>query len=312
MINTVSQKVLFENAMRFKAIVCVVAALGFLSATINEACASSVGNVSFRGAGVVVDMEFPEEAHPTETITLNVTITALLALKLQNFTLVIKVLVDTGWQQVYKEQLLSLNMDPNEVLVRLVWFTLPQSAHESLYCQMYVLTDKAPGLPATYVFYATHVRTVTYDELLANYNSLLTTYETLLDSYNALVAQYDGLNSTYNLLLSQYNSLQATFESLNSSYFSQKAAYDTLKANYDALDASYRTLNQTHYALTTENHSLRNTVSAQDTELAMTRNAVYGLIAVTVALAALIIYNKKKKSEPYVVLRKETVTLKST
>jgi hypothetical protein len=44
----------------------------------------------------------------------------------------------------------------------------------------------------------------------------------------------------------------------------------------------------------------------------MTRNGVYVLVAVTVALAALIIYNKKKKSEPYVVLRKETVTLKPT
>jgi hypothetical protein len=299
-----------EHPMRFKVMVCLVAALSFLLGSINETRASSVGSVSFRGAGVIVDMEFPEEAHPTETITLNVTITALLALKLQNFTLVIKVLVDTGWQQVYKEQLLSLNMDPSEVLVRLVWFTLPQSAHESLYCEMYVLTDKAPGLPPTYIFYATHVRTVTYDELLANYSSLLTDYETLLNYYNGLVAQYNGLNSTYNSLLGQYNSLSATFESLNSSYFAQKAAYDALRADYVSLETSYKTLNQTHHALTIENVDLRNTIGARDTELTTTRNVAYGLIAVTVALAALVIYNKKKRSEPYVVLRKETVTLK--
>ena len=301
-----------DNPMGFKVLVCLVAVLGFLFGSINEASASAVGNVSFRGAGVVIDMEFPEEAHPTDTVTLNVTITALLALKLQNFTLVIKVLVDTGWQQVYKEQMLSLSMDPGEVLVRLVWFTLPKEAHEVLYCEMYVLTDKAPSLPATYIFNATHVRTVTYDELLANYSSLLTDYETLLGSYNALLAQYRGLNSTYNSLLIQYNSLQATFESLNSSFFTQKAAYDTLRTDHDSLEASYKTLNQTYYALTTENDSLKNTVGTRETELTMTRNGVYVLVVVTVALAALIIYNKKKKSEPYVVLRKETVTLKPT
>jgi hypothetical protein len=42
-----------------------------------------VGNVSFQGAGVVIDLgEFPEEAHPAEAIVLNLTITAQTGLKL--------------------------------------------------------------------------------------------------------------------------------------------------------------------------------------------------------------------------------------
>jgi hypothetical protein len=81
---------------------------------------------------------------------------------------------------------------------------------------MYVMTDKAPGFPLTHIFYTTHVRTMTYDELSANYSSLLTDYETLFGSYDALSTQYGGLDSTY-------SSLQTTFESLNSSYFTQKA-----------------------------------------------------------------------------------------
>ena len=296
--------------MRLKVIVCLVTIMCFLSLSINDTSASSVGNISFQGAGVVIDVEFPEETHPTDTITLNLTITATIGLKLQNFTLVIRVLIDTGWQQVYKEQVLSLNMVQWDVLERLIWFTLPQHAHEALQCNMYVQTDKAPGLPATYFFYATHVRTMTYDELIGNYSSLLTDYGTLLDSYNTLSTQYNGLNSTYNSLLNEYNSLQATFRSLNSSYFTQKAAYDTLRTGYDSLEASYHTLNQTYYALVAESDSLRNTADTRDTELTTTKNIAYALIAITVILAALIIYSKKKKTEPYIVLRKETVAVK--
>lgn len=296
--------------MKFKIIVCLVAILCFLFCSVHRTGASPTNSVSWEGAGVVIYFEFPEEAHPTDSITLNLTTTAQVGLKLQNFTFLIEVLVNESWQQVYKEQVLQLNMVQNDSFTRQVWFTLPQNAHEALYCYMYVQTDKAPGLPPTYVFYATHVRTTTYDELLTDYSSKLTDYDTLLDSYNALSTQYGELNSTYNLLLNQYNSLQATFESLNSSYFTQKATYDTLKTNYDSLEASYKTLNQTYYVLKAENDSLRNTVDTRDAELTMTRNIVYVLIAVTVALLAVAIYIKKIKSEPYVVLRKETVTVK--
>ena len=296
--------------MRPKVIICLVAMLCFLSGSIHETDALPASNVSFRGAGVVIDLEFPEEAHPTETITLNLTITALTGLKLQNFTLTIEVLVDTSWKQAYKEQVLLLNMVQGDVLARRVWFTLPLNAHETLHCYMYVLTDKAPGWPSTYVFNTTCVRTLTYNELLTKYNSLLTDYETLLGSYNALSTQYGELNSTYNLLLNQYNSLHATFESLNSSYFTQKASYDELKTNYDSLEATYKTLNQTYYVHKAENDILRETVGTKETELTMTRDIVYALIVVAVVLAAVVIYIKKVKSEPYVVLRKETVALK--
>lgn len=310
MINTVSRGNYVENTMRLKFIGCLFAIMCFMSLLIYDTRASTVTAASFQAVGVAINIEFPEEAHPTDTITLNLSITALTGLHLQNFTLVIKVLVDTGWQQAYKEQVLALSMVQDDVLVRLVWFTLPLKAHESLYCDMYVQTDKTSGFPATYTFYATRIRSMTYDELLANYSSLLIDYETLLASYNNLSAQYRGLNSTYRLLLNQYNSLQAAFESLNSTYFTQKASLDTLRANYDSLQASYKMLNQTYHSLEDENDKVTNTVGSQQTELTMTRYAVYALIVVAVTLAALVVYFKKKRSEPYVVLRKETVTLK--
>jgi hypothetical protein len=290
--------------MRFKAIVCLLAILCVLSGSVHETGASPVSNVTFGGPGITIELKFPEEAHPTETITHNLTLTALTSLVLQNFTLVIKVLVNMSWQQVYKEQVFLRSMEQSEALISEGKFTLPQNAHETLYCNMHVLTDRVSE-PLTCTFYTTNVRTMTYNELLANYSSLLTDYETLLGSYNNLSTRYGGLNSTYNLLLNQHSSLLATFASLNSSYFIQKAVYDALRTSYDSLDASYKTLNQTYYAM-------RNTIDTPEAELTTTRYITYALIAVTVALVALVIYLKKKKDEPYVVLRKETVALNPT
>ncbi len=296
--------------MEAKRVVCLVAIMCFLSLSIQEAQALPIGNASFQGAGVAIDLEFPEEAHPTETITLNLTMTALTGLKIQNLTLVVEVLVDTGWQQAYKEQVVSLSMMQNDTLDRMVWFTLPLNAREALRCYMYVLTDKTPGFPLVYVFYTSRVRTLTYDELLANYTSLQAENEALVESSNTISAQYNALNSTYYSLLNQYDSLNATFESLNGSYFVQKADFEALNASYDSLEADYRTLNQTYYGLTDENEELSNTVNARDAELAVAKNVAYALIVVVVALVALVIYVKKISSEPYVVVRKETVSLK--
>ncbi len=192
--------------MKPKVIACTVVILCLLSSSILNTNAQPAGNVSLEGAGVVMYLEFPKEAHPTETLTINLTITAQTGLKLQNFTLVIEVLVDTGWQQVYKEQVLSLSMVQNGVLERSVWFTLPQNSHEALRCNVYVGTDKAPGLPPNYIFYITDVRTMTYNDLLLNYSRLLADYELQLDRYNALSLKYDGLDSTYNSLNNDYNS----------------------------------------------------------------------------------------------------------
>ena len=305
--------------MKLKVLACTVAILCFLSSSIINANAVPAGNVSLEGAGVVVYLEFPEEAHPTETLTLNLTITAQTGLKLQNFTLVIEVLIDTGWQQVYREQVLSLNMVQNGVLERTVWFTLPQNAHEALRCDVYVVTDKAPGLPPNYIFYITSVRTMTYNDLLVNYSRLLADYELQLNRYNALSLKYDGLDSTYNSLNNEYNSLlnqhkslQATFQSLNSSYLAQEATLDASEDNYDSLEANYKALNQTYYAIMDDSDSLRNAVDKRDNELVNTRYLMYVLIVVAVALLALVVYLKKGKSDPYVVFRKETVALKPT
>jgi hypothetical protein len=197
--------------MRFKSLICLLVASFFLFGSVCGVDVLSTSSFSFHGAHVIIDLTFPEEAHPAESITHNLTITADTSLTLENFTIIIRVLVNSSWQQVSTDARTGRDMAQNEKLPITLKFTLPQNAHGKLYCFMYVLTSKTSD-PLSYTFYTTHVRTYTYSELLSeynesltNYSDLLSDYETLLESYNTLSAEHGTLNSTYNSLLNEYN-----------------------------------------------------------------------------------------------------------
>ena len=297
--------------MRVRISVCVPITLVFLLIQIGGLGASAANSFSFQGAGVIVELTFPEEAHSAESITHNLTITAKTALTLQNFTIIIKVLVNSSWQQVYKEQALSRDMLQNEKITSPSRFTLPQKAHGKLHCFIYVLTDKTSD-PLSYTFYSTHVRTLTYsellveyNELLTNYSDLLTKYETLLESYNDLNATYGTLNSTYNSLLNEYDTLQSNYNSLN-------LTHHNLQATYDSLERDFNSLKDDHNELENDFNDLSQETDASKIEIINTRNLMYLFVGTTIALIVLFIYFKKKKPEPYVVIRKETVAVKPT
>jgi len=62
--------------------------------------------------------------------------------------------------------------------------------------------------------------------------------------------------------------------------------------------------------LENEINNLRQKTDASKIEIINTRNLTYLFVGTTIALIILIIYLKKKKPEPYVVIRKETVAVK--
>jgi len=305
--------------MRIKSSVCVFATLLLLFGQTYGSSASSTNIFSFQGAGVNIDLTFPEEAHPTESITHNLTITAKTSLTLENFTIIIKVLVNSSWQQVYMEQSGPTVMSQNEVLSKPLRFeALDSNAHGKLYCFIHVHTNIATD-PLSYMFYTTQVRTLTYnellieyDELLNNYSDTLTEYEILLESYNELTVSHGALNSTYNSRLNEYNVLQSNYNSLNSTYHSLQTTYNSLLSSYYSLEANFNSLNQTYITLENEINNLRQKTDASKIEIINTRNLTYLFVGTTIALIILIIYLKKKKPEPYVVIRKETVAVKPT
>jgi len=281
--------------------------------------ASSTNNFSFQGAGVTIDLKFPEEAHPLENISHNLTITANNDVVLQNITLFIYAPVNSTWQHIRNQTITWGLLRKNQSLpTSEIMFMLPQSANGTLYCILYVQTNQTADY-SSYTFYTTHVRTLTYDELLIQYNESLTDYNvlfteygTLLESYKELNATYGTLNATYNSLLNEYSALQLDYNSLNSTYYTLQSTYDSLHISYISLEANFNSLNQTCTALENEINNLRQKTESSKIETINTRNLTYLFVATTIALIILIIYLKKKKPEPYVVIRKETVAVKPT
>ena len=128
--------------MRAKKIVFSFIMLLLFSALTGSVGASSDITVSFRGAGVTVDLTFPEEAHPNATITHNVTITAHTNVTLQWFTLFIYAPVNSSLQEI-KNRTITWDFLENETLPSRIEFQLPQNTNGTLSCVMTVQTDKS-------------------------------------------------------------------------------------------------------------------------------------------------------------------------
>lgn len=269
-----------------------------------EVNASSNKQVSFQGnVGLIIDLTFPEEAHPTDPITYNLTLTATTSVFWFNVTLIVEAFVDTDWQQIHIEAIPSKTMLQDDKYENQITFNLSEGTHERLYCYVYVLTNTyVSSGEASTTFYTTYIRSPTYDELLdqysealINYSSLLADYHTLIESYETFSTQYNNLNSTYISLLSQYNSLLTSYSSLNSSYYSQNESYSELEFDYNSLLTSYNSLNDTYNELNAEDNNLKEIINTQNSELNLTQNLMYVFIALTSILILLSLYIKMKK-----------------
>src|SRR3989304_922194 len=141
-----------------------------------------------------------------------------------------------------------------------------------------------------------------YNQLSANYNAQVSTYQTLLANYNKLSDDYDALNVNYRSKINEYSALQTDYESLNSTR-------NSLQANYTNLQADYDELNQRYADLLTDLNNLQTDLNDSVGEVNTNRIVMFIFVITLVALVAFIIYLKRGKEEPYVVIRKETVSM---
>jgi uncharacterized protein YoxC len=337
--------------MQTRKIACFLSILLLFSGSSCTVGALSNPSVSFHGVGITINLTFPEEAHPLDNISHNITITAKTALTIQNFTIFIYAPVNSSWQEVKNQTITSFDLLQNQNLTSRIGFILPQKANGTLYCFIYVLTDQSADYFST-TFYTTHVSILTftemqsrfnellsnytilqldydallqdYDGLLANYSGLLTDYEKLLNKYNSLSTDYNSRVATYETLLNTYNSLSTEhntlssnhgallnkYDALQSDYDSLNSTRDSVQASYDSLNIAYRSLNQTYVDLETQINKLNQRISLSDNALSSDKIVMFIFIVTLVCLIALIAYSKRKKTEPYIVIRKETVTMK--
>jgi predicted metalloprotease len=196
--------------MRTKKLSYLISSALLFSAFVYAVDALPVTTVSFHGVDVTIEITFPEEAHPTESITHNVTITANTAVTLRNFTVVIEASVNSSWQEIFNAQDTFSKPLPMSYSLPL---SLPQEANGPLQCFIYVNTTQSADYLSC-AFYSTHVRILTFNELLSEYNmisakytTLIADYQTLTNKYNELLTDQTSLLADYGTLLNEHNEL---------------------------------------------------------------------------------------------------------
>jgi len=333
--------------MRAKKVFCFFSVLVLFLGLIGSVNSLPDTTVSFRGGGVTINLTYPEEAHPTDYIWHNATLTANTGLTVLNLTLIIRAPVDSTWQEITGWYLPNRVLQENESRVEEMYFQLPSNANGTLQCFIYIHTNQS-AYYSSYTFYTTQVQEMTYSELLEGYNLLNNTYNQLVADYDALNNTYNDLQSSYAVLNASYNELSGTYNILNNSYDNLLVQYTTLNNNYNELNSTYNSvnsarnsllgdygelesvynslnstfyrvqgnytdlqafynaLNRTYYDLVDEFAILQNSA---ESALSNDRTIMLIFVIALVALIAFIVYLKRGKEEPYVVIRKETVSM---
>jgi hypothetical protein len=251
-----------------------------LAVTCQIAKASDSGVVSFTYGYVWGLLEFPEEVHPTDAVTCNMTVGAYIDVDIYNLTLSLSGLVGESWQILRVEQILSRHVTQGENFSVSTIVVLPQNTSATLHYVIEASTDKGFGKTT---FYGTYVRAFTYSELQINNSKLQ-------QDYSQLSGSYENLNLTLQSFTKQYSDLQTAYDSLNSSYVSLNASDNSLRADYDSLQQNYAYIKEKY--------------DSSLAELGIVRNLMFGFGIAAVILAATTLYFRKKA--PYIVLRKET------
>ncbi len=222
--------------MQAKKIVTIISLVFLTTALISNAHTQPASPVTFQGIGVRVNLTFPGEAHPLDSIYHNLTITAQATISSLNITMYVYALVASDWQLIDTPYNIpwQFPLQANQSLPSAeILFLLPENANGTLRCIVDIQTNTTNY--ASFTFYTTQVRTQTYNELLTVYESLLASYISLNLTYHELNSNYVSLNSTYSSLKTNYTVLNATYVAL----LTQNNAFQD---NYNALNSAYGTL----------------------------------------------------------------------
>jgi predicted nuclease with TOPRIM domain len=150
-----------------------------------------------------------------------------------------------------------------------------------------------------------------YYELSGNYSSLNATYMSLLNEHNQLttfynnkVSDYETLDDELKVKLTELGSLQEIYSALNDTYHSLQTDFNNLQ-----IDSS--TLNQAYTNLQTAFAELQESLANSEGTANFDRVVMFIFIVAVAVLVGFIIYIKRKQEDPYLVIRKETVSMKS-
>jgi predicted nuclease with TOPRIM domain len=335
--------------MKVKRFGCFFSILLLLTVLANGVEASSDVTASFSSGGVAVYLTYPKEAQPNATITHGITINATVPTTLQNFTAVIKASINSSWVEIKRAEdttgpyILPKSYNPT--------IPLPQDANGTLQCYIFIDTSSIDDLSFTFYTTLVSDPTfsemrILYYEMLANYTSLQeeyitksaefdakvaeynnlledfiklqeeadmnsTLYEELVLAYKEKLAEYDNLSDDFENTKSNYNSKVIEFNDLRRNYVNLNTTLNELQANYTSLETSFEELNNDYTDLEQQSNNLIDSLNISQDELNVTTFVMIIFLIAVAILISFILYLKRKGEEPYIVIRKETVSVKS-
>jgi hypothetical protein len=263
--------------------------------------------LSFHGVGITVELIFPEEAHPEDNIDHNVTITSQTTPIINNLTLTIYGTINQTYQEIANSSLTSWTL--NDPLTNQINFNITKETIGRLYCTLYVKTNQDTDYYFT-SFFTTQVNPITFSELLTEYSQLLSEYEILDNLYQAKKREFDSLSNVHSSLEITHQSKINEFNDLLKNYTTLNLTSIDLQGNLTILQDNYNSLNENYIALQDAKTILDGEIINAQNQLNTDRNLMIVFIIILVSLIGLIIYLRNKQKEPYVVIRKETVSMK--
>ena len=183
--------------------------------------------------------------------------------------------------------------------------------YNSLHADYEALLGEYDGLWANYTSLLANYTALlsAHDSLINEYNSQVSTYEALLANYNKLSNDYDTLSASYNAKTRELDNLQTNYNELNTTRYDLKTSLDTLQDVYDALDQTYTNLQHDFNDLQKNLDDMQKNFNTSEGIVGADRVVMSIFIVTLAALIVFILYIKRKKQEPYLVIRKETVNV---
>lgn len=219
---------------------------------------------TFYWEGMDVQIYAPHQAYPNDTVTIRIRVEARESL--QNVTIQFKVYgtKSEGYILWYNSLYALRNVDLAFGVVEDQYFDMdipedvdPGLIYSETSCSWMVQRELSwQDQSREGAFRVTYLRNkpyedlqVAYNQLLADYNSLLNSYNTLQTNYNQLLADYDSLQTSHNNLQANYTTLQTDYNSLNSTYHNLLSGYSSLQTSYNGLKSKYEFAGETANAI---------------------------------------------------------------
>ncbi|MHA2326524.1 MAG: hypothetical protein ACXACB_14045 [Promethearchaeota archaeon] len=292
--------------MSIRKLLCPLIILLLCSTVLSSINAQPFSVLSFHGVGITVELVFPEEAHPEDNIDHNVTINSQTNPEIEVFNLTIYGTINQTIQEI-KSLFLSLDLDAP--YTKRINVSLPKETLGKLYCTLYAKTDQDTDYFFT-SFFTTQVNPITFSELLVAYESKLLELEISKSRYDSLFLEHSSLLGRHSTLEDDFESNVKTFNELLKNYTSLESNSTNIQGNFTILQNEFNSLNEVYDDLQVKIIDLERTIETSQNQLDTDRNLMIVFIIILVSLIGLIIYLRNKQKEPYVVIRKETVSMK--